>query len=487
MKPDLIERLKRWLAPLGEDLPPLYLVGGALRDRFMGRPVKDIDLMCAAPEPLARRMAAHHGAALVSFLTKAEAPCFRVVRREDAGDVIDLVPLRGPDPEADLMRRDFTINAMAMAVGPRGRLGALLDPLGGRRDLAGRRIRAASATAFADDPLRILRAVRFAAQLDFVMDEAMDALMARSAPALAGVAGERIWTELRALLTAPQAVLHLVRLDRVGALTVIFPEIAAMKGCTQNTHHHLDVWEHSLAALAACEAILSAPESHFGSSAPAVRSALAGDHRFSLLKLAVLLHDSGKPLQRRVDPASGRVFFHGHDRQGARLVKAVGERLRLSAREAAFVTALTAHHMHILALSDPSVRPATVLRWCRRLGDACVAALILSMADVAATRGPAADPAWRQRHLSWAGRTVEEYLTVFKPRLEAPPLVTGRDLVGLGLAPGPELGRILAVIRDAQQTEKIQTREAALDMAAALCVRASAAAGSAVSRKPEPA
>ena len=462
---DLPAALHRWLGPLGPDRPPVYLVGGAVRDRLLGRPVKDIDLMCAVPEALARALATHHDAALVPFLKKIDAPCHRVVDRRDPNDFLDLTPISGGSVGTDLARRDFTINAMAMAVGPAGRLEDLVDPLGGQRDIADRRIRAASPQALAADPLRILRAVRFAAQLGYSIAPDTVGLMAKSAPALAAVAAERIAAELLLILETPTAAEHIRQLDAVGALAVILPEIGPMKGCTQNDYHHLDVWGHSLAALEAAEGILADLDTHFGPAAPLVETYLQAERRIALLKLALILHDAGKPPQRAVDPETGRITFLSHDAQSGRIAEAAGRRLRLSARAAVFLSALAAHHMHVLALSDPRVRPATVLRWCRRLGDASAAAILLSMADVSAIRGPAADPAWRQRHLQWAGRTVRDYFLDLKPRIEAKPLINGRDLIGRGASPGPALGRILAAVRDAQLAGTVQTRAAALAMA----------------------
>ena len=113
-----------------------------MRDQMMGRPIKDVDLMCADPEGVARNLSMRHGATLVPFLKKVAAPCFRVVRREDADDYIDLVAMRGGSPEADLFLRDFTINAMAVEIGPGGGLAKVIDPLGGQRDLVRRCIRA---------------------------------------------------------------------------------------------------------------------------------------------------------------------------------------------------------------------------------------------------------------------------------------------------------------------------------------------------------
>lgn len=465
--PDRIrDALRRWLEPLGRDLPSVHLVGGAVRDGLLGRAVKDIDLMTGAPEVLARRLAEVHGASVAPFLNKADAPCYRVASRENPNDFLDLVPVRGGGVEADLGLRDFTVNAMAVRIAPGGEPAETLDPYGGRGDLTARRIRTVSAGAFPDDPLRILRAPRLAAQLGFVIDPETVAQMGPAARGLVRVAAERISAELLAILDTPAAAEPIRLLDRVGALSVILPEVEPMRGCTQNEFHHLDVWGHTLAALAAAEAILADLTGHFGGAAGRVAEVLAEKRRTALLKLAILMHDSGKPAHRAADPETGRVIFHGHDRTGAGITEAAVRRLRLSRRAVAFVTTLVAHHMHLRDLSAPGVRPATVARWCRRLGDSVVPAILLTMADIEAARGPAADPARRQRHRDWATGTIRTYFDTIKPRLAARPLVTGRDLMALGMAPGPMMGQILDRVRAAQDAGAVTTRAAALTLAA---------------------
>jgi tRNA nucleotidyltransferase/poly(A) polymerase len=461
---DATSRLRRWLAPLGADLPPLFVVGGAVRDHLLGRPYKDLDLICPQPEALARRLGRIHQAAVVPFLKKVDAPCHRVVSRADPGDFLDLSPIAGGSVEADLARRDVTVNAMALPVLPGNRLGALIDPLGGRPDLAGRIIRACGPDAFRDDPVRILRAVRIAAQLGFVVEPATLDLARKGAAALAAAAVERIVKELFDLLAQPASGAHIRTLDDLGALEAILPEIRPLKGCGQNAYHHLDVWGHSLAALDRLEVLLADPSAYFGMAAGAVVDLLS-DRRLSLLKLACLLHDLGKPTCRQEAPEDKRVHFYGHDKCGATLAEAVARRLKLSVRDRERLVLLVSRHMQAGDWSKPEVRPGTLIKWSRRLGGDMVLLILLGMADTLAKRGSAADAGERRRRLQWGRETLETYFETVVPSLSAPPLITGDDLLALGLAPGPRIGEILARVTAARDAGQIATRREALEMA----------------------
>jgi tRNA nucleotidyltransferase/poly(A) polymerase len=462
---DATTRLRRWLAPLGIDLPPLFMVGGAVRDYLLGRPYKDLDLICPAPEVLARRLGRIHRAAVVPFLKKVDAFCLRVVFRADPEDFLDLSPITGGTVEGDLARRDVTVNAMALPVLPGNGFGPLIDPLGGRRDLAARVIRACGPDAFRDDPVRILRAVRIAAQLGFVVEPATLDLARKGAAALAAVAVERIVKELFDLLAQPASARHIRTLDDLGALEAFLPEIRPLKGCGQNAYHHLDVWGHSLAALEQLEALLADPVAHFGAAADAVLELLAARRRLPVLKLACLLHDLGKPACRREVVDEKRVHFHGHADSGAALAEASARRLKLPARDRERLVLLVARHMQAGDWSKPGVRPGTLIKWSRRLGDDTVLLILLSMADTLAKRGPAADPGERRRRLQWGRETLEAYFDTVVPALGAAPLITGDDLLALGLAPGPRIGEILARVTAARDAGQVTTRREALEMA----------------------
>jgi poly(A) polymerase len=467
----LVSILRRWLEPLGVGLPALYLVGGAVRDHLLGRESKDIDLMCADPEALAHALQSVHDIALVPFLNKPDTPCLRAVNRADAEDFLDLVPIHGSGVEDDLSRRDFTINAMAIAVGAGGALGELIDPLGGRQDLRDRLIRAAGPDALLNDPLRVIRAVRFSAELGFEIDAATRHLMSTAAPRIGAVAAERVVRELFLTLKQPASALLIRVLDDTGALQVIFSEIAPMKGCPQNEHHHLNVWDHSLEAAEKLEGLLAAVTDHFEPAAGRLCANLAQENRLPVLKLAMLLHDAGKPESRSVDPATGRVTFFGHDAAGAAIAERIAVRLKFSVRDRDFFVKLIGSHMHMLGLSGPDVRPKTILRWFRRLGEDMAPLILLGMADVMATRGPASNEIERERHLRWGRETIRLYYAEIKERLERKSLIGGRDLMAIGILPGPGMREILEAVRAAQDEGEIQNKDQALALATKLVGR----------------
>jgi poly(A) polymerase len=464
----LVSILRRWLEPLGAGLPAVYLVGGAVRDHLLGRESKDIDLMCADPQALAHALGSVHDAALVPFLNKPDTPCLRVVNRADTEDFLDIVPVHGSGVEDDLSRRDFTINAMAIVVGAGGALGKLIDPLGGRRDLRGRRIRAAGPDAMTSDPLRVIRAARFSAELGFEIDAATRRLMADAADRLSAVAAERIVHELFITLKQPDSAPLIRVLDGTGALQAIFPEIAPMRGCSQNEHHHLNVWDHSLEALGKLEGLLVSLADQFESADGRLRTNLEQENRLPVLKLATLLHDAGKPESRSLAPETGRVTFYGHAAAGLRVAEGIAVRLKFSVRDRELFGRLVGDHMHTIGLSGPDVRPGTILRWFRRLGEDMVLLILLGMADVMATAGPASREVDRANQLSWCRETIRLYYSEIKDRLERKPLIGGRDLMAIGIPPGRGMGAILEAVRVAQDDGTVQNRDEALALAADL-------------------
>ncbi len=395
-------------------------------------------------------------------------PCLRAVDRADPGDFIDLVPLHGGSLEQDLGRRDFTINAMALRVMPGGVAGELVDPLDGRGDLKRRLIRAAGPRAFIEDPLRVIRAARFSAELGFEIDAQTIELMREAGSGLAGVAAERVTRELFLTLRAPASAPLIRTLDEVGALEVVLPEIGPMKGCRQNAYHHLDVWGHTLEAFAHLETLLGALGENFGSAADALRLYLAEENRLAVLKLAVLLHDAGKPASRSLKPSDGSVTFYGHDAAGAAMADAAGRRLKLSTCERETLEVLVRHHMHLFDLTAAEVGPKTLTRWFRRHGEQMTLLILLYMADTLATRGPALIESERQRLLRWGRATVAAYYSEIKGRLERRPLITGKDLAAMGMAPGPAMGQVLRAVREAQDADSVRTAEEARSLARAL-------------------
>jgi hypothetical protein len=184
-----------------------------------------------------------------------------------------------------------------------------------------------------------------------------------------------------------------------------------------------------------------------------------------VLKLGVLFHDLGKPDTQGLNPKTGRITFYGHDRAGADRVDSLARRLRLSIRNRDLLRTLVAEHIHVYALSRPGVKKSTRMRFFRTYRDTALLCILLGLADTQARRGPAAGPEERARYQEWAAQAVDGYFhTDWDPEKHTP-LITGKDLIRLGLEPGPTIGRILEQVQEADDDGLIQTREQALDLA----------------------
>ncbi|MDA8083886.1 MAG: HD domain-containing protein [Nitrospiraceae bacterium] len=458
-------RLGRWLSGISCH-PPVYLVGGTVRDLVRGKFPKDIDLACRGAKDLAAQIASAREVSIVAMEKKESQPCYRVVNRNDAKDFLDIAELRGVSIEDDLCQRDFTINAMALEVcgtqlEDRG-AGILVDPLGGLADVRKKIIRMTTGQAFTDDPLRIIRAFRFAAELEFGIDPATLPCMRTSSDLLTLVSAERIMYELGLILATPRAGLVIEEMDGQGILDRLFPEIITMKETPQNGYHHRDVWGHSLLVLQNTEYILNHPAEFFGGQAGAVSDNLARDSRLPLLKLAALFHDAGKPTTRGLNPETGRITFYGHDRAGGEITELLVERMRLSSRAGAFIVRMVREHLRPLVLSSPGATGSVRLRWFRKLGDDIVPSVILAMADVMSSLGPESGEEYRRGFLEWGGKTVAGYFSEARKILERPLLISGHDLMELGMEAGPVIGGILRQVREAQDNGEVTTRDEAL-------------------------
>ena len=384
-----------------------YVVGGFVRDLLLGRATADIDIAVAADAlKIAQQVAGALGGKYV-LLDKANR-LGRVVLADEAAPsagqrVLDFTTFEG-NIERDLIRRDFTIDAMAVELQELARDHIdvqLIDPFNGQADLQQGVVRAVTDETFTSDAVRLLRAVRLAAELDFSISHDTEELIRRCSHLIGGVAGERVREELLRILTVPRSDWLLPYLVDLGLLTAIIPELAQAQGVTQPKEHFWNVFDHSLMTVAAVDFLLrqgkweyagdevlaAVPWSeklaqHFASVVS------SGSNRRLMLKLAALLHDIAKP-QTKATEASGRTRFLGHARDGAAAAVTILERLRFSGKEIRMVEAMIEHHMRPTQMTQeklPSNR--AIYRYFRDTGDAGVDILFLSLADHLATRGP---------------------------------------------------------------------------------------------------
>ena len=458
-----------------------FVVGGAVRDALLGRarPDKALNLDFAIPSgalAAARRLAAHlHG---TYVLLDEEMGSARIIADDGGARIeLDLSDFRGPTLEADLRLRDFTINAMAvpLAAWCAGSWESeLVDPTEGRRDLAARTLRACFPGTFEEDPLRILRAFRFASELMCAWDPALPGLLQAAAPGLARVSGERIRDELFGIFHTDYAS-HAVReMERLGLIEVLFPELVPGRGMDQGGFHHLNVLEHQLETIAQCDRVLK----DFAEFSPDLREPMA---RYveahpveprsikAMIKLGGLLHDVGKPATKRVKE-DGQIWFLGHEHFGAELVTAVGERLKLSNREAQTLWKLVLYHLRPGHLSRaPVLTRRAIFRFYRDLEEDGPACLFVWWADRLSTLGPLSHVNQIDQQRAFLEELFRAYF--FKPEeaVRPPKLIDGNELMKeLSLPPSPKIGTLLSAIQEAQAEGSVSSRDEALALARSL-------------------
>ena len=463
----------------------VYLVGGALRDALLGRLNHDLDFVLVGDVyAVARRLADQLGGAFYPLDPRRNYA--RIILRQpgEPRQVLYFAPLAGHDLESDLRQRDFTINAIAVAVHD---LDRRFDPLGGAADLHAKRLRACSPTAFQQDPLRILRAVRlaFAFTLNIVPDTRTR--MRQAVPELRETSPERLRDELFRILegTLPGAALR--ALEMFGALEIILPELCALKGVEQPPPHVSDAWEHTLTVINRLEDLLQAlapaydPDKAANLAAGLVVMRL-GRYRqqfaehFSqalnversprgLLFLAALYHDSGKPEMRQVDE-NGRIRFFDHEQSSLRLVEQRLLDLHMSNLETERVKTIVRHHMRPLLLAQlasPPTRRATY-RFFRDCGAAGVDICLLALADMLATYGPNLPTEAWEKQVDVVRALLEAWWERPAEQVSPPAILDGHDLMEVfQQAPGAHIGEQLAAVREAQATGLVRTREEALD------------------------
>ena len=471
--------LRSLLATVRAAVPDAYAVGGMPRDLLLGRNPADLDIVTGKdPGVAGERLAQALGASI--FALDAERGHYRL-GLPDSAPLQEIDISHEQDLEADLARRDFTINAMAAPLREDGSLGELIDPFRGLADLESHALRMLSRQAFQDDPLRLLRAIRLTVELDLEIEDDTEEAIRELAFLLPQTAGERQREELVRILTAPRSAYGVRLLDGVSLLDELLPEIGAGRGVGQpSEHHYWDVFDHSVEALAALDLMLSPPSDPERWLAPIFRDVLTGfdldaylegkvggHSRRVLLKLAGLLHDVSKPETKSEQP-DGKVRFLGHPEQGAAKAETICGRLRFGAKETRFVSLLVEEHLRPAQLSQGDALPSkrALYRFFRDLSDAAPACLFLSLADVAAAQGPRLEKDRWAGHVAYVRWILVSGLEPDTAEPQKHRLVDGDALMtALGLEPGPEVGRLLAAIEEAHAVGELSTADEAFALA----------------------
>ncbi|HVK70665.1 MAG TPA: CCA tRNA nucleotidyltransferase [Polyangium sp.] len=401
-----------------------WIVGGCVRDLLRGAPAKDWDVATdARPEEVMRMFrkviptGLQHGTVTVvlrgehyEITTLRGEGAYSDGRRPDAVEFVD-------DISADLARRDFTVNAIALDPVD----GHVIDPFGGERDLDARVVRAVGEPRerFGEDGLRILRAARFSATLGFEIDPDTERAMGepRSLVTFRRVSAERVRDEWLKSMRAPRPSVAFEAMRRTGVLEITCPELLEAVGCTQNKWHAFDVWGHVMACLDASE------------PAP-------------LLRVAALLHDIAKPRTRAFSEKTADYTFYDHEKIGAEMAMDILGRLRFSNDERDRIAALVRHH---LICYDEGWTDAAVRRWIRRVTpDLAPDLYALALSDV---RGKGRDPADEEQAIEQLRERATSLLAAGAPLGTKDLKIRGNELMReLAIPPGPVVGEILAAL-----------------------------------------
>jgi tRNA nucleotidyltransferase/poly(A) polymerase len=484
--PAVLEKIK----PLIHKNAKIFLVGGAVRDALLGRETNDLDFTLAkdaikTSRQLADRLHADF------FPLDRERDTGRLILSDDQGRRItmDFAAFRGPDLDSDLTGRDFTLNAVAYDLLD----GSLHDPLNGVTDLREKRLRMCSNTSFMDDPVRILRGVRLAAEFDLHILPETRVAMKAGVMGLEKVSPERLRDELFKMLAGKRPSACLRALDMLGALERVIPEVISMKGVDQPSPHVHDVWEHSLSVTGHLEDILEvmAPEPDQNKAANLFNGLLSlriGRYREqisqsmstpvtsdrplkSLVFLAAIFHDAAKPSTKKLDEA-GQLRFWDHDQVGAELIEKRASQMVLSNDEIARLELIIRNHMRILHHVNrliqegkpPSKR--AIYRFFRDTGPAGIDICLLALADMRATYENTLPQEIWDACLEVVRTLMEAWFEKREDQVFPKPLVDGNDLMReLSLSPGHLIGELLEDIQEAQAMGTVSTRQQAIDLA----------------------
>ncbi|MGE5263302.1 MAG: CCA tRNA nucleotidyltransferase [Acidobacteriota bacterium] len=463
---DILERVNTFLRRRNVTA---YLVGGSVRDQVLGRPsMRDIDLALEGnASALARAFADATGGAF--YLMDAEHNVARVV----LGKLyVDFAELRGT-LEQDLATRDLTVNAMARPLGaPSNDIGNVIDPFHGLTDLRDRQIRVVSDGSF-HDPVRMLRAVRLAGELDMTVEPHTESLIQHNAALLAGAPMERARDEFFKILTQSEVVLQLRYMDRLGLLGALLPEVTALHAIPQSEPHVYDVFEHTLHCVDELVRVQARDYADVAKGefvtellAHFYRVVAAERKRGMLLRLATLLHDIGKAETLSVDD-EGVCHFYEHEARGAEMAEDILRRLRFSNDEIEIITKTIEHHLRPPQLARATnVSNRAIYRFFRDTGGEGVDICVLALADSRGKSPSRTEPDQDEPLRNMLVTLLEKYYRAPETVVAPPVLVDGRTLMKeLGLKPGPRIGQLLESIREAQADGQVSSREEGLALA----------------------
>lgn len=435
-----------------KDINEGYLVGGSIRDFFTKKcEFCDRDISIKGAENFARKLANKFDATFIEL--DNENKIYRIVLK-DKINFLDISEMQGNSIEDDLKRRDFTINAIAYDLSNE----KFIDVTGGLNDLKNKVLRHIDDKNFEEDPLRVLRAFRFYSMTGFEMTEELVKALKKYMPLALVPAKERINYEIMKLFGGDYASSALLKMDELGLLEKIIPQVKEMKNVPPNTHHHLDLFHHVIETVRQIEIIYAGLSGFEKEHMDAVD--FGGFPRINHLKLAGFLHDIGKYSTWTIEE-SGRHRFIKHDDVGSKMVVPLLRDLKFSKKQIEYVSCMIKNHIYPSnVIVAPILNEKVMMRYVRKMGENVVDNIILAKADRLSARGVDITEEVVNSNINGLNKLLEFYLSKKDSLTPLPKLIDGREIMTLlNIKPSPKLGEIISALNEAQLNGDVTTPE----------------------------
>lgn len=434
----------------------IYLVGGIIRDTFLNKENHDKDIIVCDIDAkiFAQKFADKYDCAFVPL--DEINNIYRVVF-PDKVNYIDITNPINNSLEEDLKRRDITINSIAYNI----KTDEIIDINNGIDDIKNGVISAISEENFIEDPLRIIRAYRFASTLGFEISKETHNIIKKHTDKIIHPAIERINMEILKLFGGKYAHKILLEMDKTGIIDILFPIMLDVKKVPPNTHHHLDLFNHSIETVKQIQTIYEISEKAVKEHLDTID--FGGETRLAHLKLAGFLHDIGKFSTWTIEE-NGRHRFIGHDELGANIAKGILKKQKYSKKQIEYITFIIRHHIYPSSVvSAPNINDKIYMRYVRKAGENSIDLITVAKADRLSARGVEVSDEMVKKNISDLNKLQDFYLKV-KPTLKPlPKLIDGKEIMQiLNISPSRELGEIINKLHEEQLDGNITTKEDAI-------------------------
>ena len=436
----------------------IYVVGGTVRDFLMGKISYDRDLIVVDEDAksFSQKVAEFFDGVFIPL--DEENKIYRIVLK-DKKNFLDITNPIGGNLEEDIMRRDITINAIAVNI-KTGEIPSFCEF--GIQDIQNKIIREIKEENFTDDPLRMLRVYRFYANLGFEISPELLNITKKHASLINKPAKERIEYELMKLFDGEFAAQALLKMDESEILEIIFPFVKELKQVPPNLHHHLDLFNHSIETVNQVQKFYEISPKEVQEHLKKVD--FGGFSRLSHLKLAALMHDIGKFSTWTIEPDTGRHRFIKHEDVGAKLAIPILKKMCFSNKQIDYISYIIKKHMYPTAVvSAPELNDKVMMRYVRKSADNAIDTIIIAKADRVSAQGPEITKELVEENITLLDKLLQFYLNTKETLAPLPKLLDGRAVMSiLNINPSPILGKILNELHEAQISGDILTKDDAV-------------------------